>query len=68
MTERELVRFVRIAMGSASELDYELLLARDLGLLTAEEHQRLESSLICIRKMLTGLISQSHPIAPLRKS
>lgn len=27
----ELARFVRIAMGSASELDYHLLLSRDLG-------------------------------------
>ena len=30
-TSNELARFVRIAMGSASELDYHLLLCRDLG-------------------------------------
>lgn len=30
-TSAELARFVRIAMGSASELDYHLLLCRDLG-------------------------------------
>lgn len=31
----EFARFLRIAMGSASELDYHLLLARDLNLLSA---------------------------------
>lgn len=32
--EAELARFLQIAMGSASELEYHLLLARDLNLLT----------------------------------
>jgi four helix bundle protein len=32
-TSAELARFVKIAMGSASELDYHLLVCRDLGLL-----------------------------------
>ncbi len=34
---------VQIAMGSASELEYHLLLARDLGLLSMLDHQRLEA-------------------------
>lgn len=55
-SERELVRFARIAMGSASELDYELLLAHGLGLLTTEQHQKLEASLVCVRKMLTSFV------------
>jgi len=32
-TDNELARFVRIALGSASELDYHLVLCRDLCLL-----------------------------------
>ena len=32
--EAELARFMLIAMGSASELEYHLLLLRDLGYLT----------------------------------
>ena len=32
-SEAELARFLQIAMGSASEVEYELLLARDLGFL-----------------------------------
>lgn len=51
-TSTELARFVRIAMGSASELDYQLVLCRDLGYLTADSFQRLSESLIEVRKML----------------
>ncbi len=32
-TETEFARFLQIAMGSASEVQYDLLLARDLGFL-----------------------------------
>ena len=37
----EFGRFLQIAMGSASELEYHLLLARDLELLKLLEYQRL---------------------------
>ena len=44
-------RFVQIAMGSASELDYLLRLARDLGYL--QGHEGLTTELSEIRRMLT---------------
>ncbi len=44
-------RFVQIAMGSASELDYLLLLATDLGYL--QSHESLTDELSQIRRMLT---------------
>ena len=53
----ELARFCDIAAGSASELDYQLQLARDLGYLSEATHAKLESQLNEIRRMLTGLIS-----------
>jgi four helix bundle protein len=56
-TTPELARFVRIAMGSASELDYHLLLAHDLGYLQPEEHQRLCAELTRIRKMPASLLT-----------
>lgn len=52
----EFHRFAQIAMGSACELDYHLLLARDLGYLSPENHQVLEDALTEIRRMLTGLV------------
>lgn len=48
-------RFVRIAMGSASEVDYLILLAADLGYVTPGEHQKLEQGVTQVRRMLTGL-------------
>ena len=54
-SDGEMARFVQIAMGSAAELSYHFLLARDLGLLTGIEHTKLEDELNTIMKMLCGL-------------
>ena len=52
----ELGRFLQIAMGSASELEYHVLLARDLGLLKSLDYQRLSEEVIEIKRMLASLI------------
>ena len=51
----EMGRFVLIAMGSASELECHLLLARDLGFVTQDEHARLQDRLTEVRRMLFAL-------------
>ena len=56
-TSSELARFVRIAMGSASELDYHLLLSRDLGFMNSDDFTRTETGLTEVRKMLTSFLS-----------
>jgi|SRR5947209_6188422 len=56
-TSSELARFVRIAMGSASELDYRLLLARDLGFMNDADNTRMTSDLTEVRKMLTSFLN-----------
>jgi len=56
-TTPELARFVRISMGSASELDYHLLLAHDFGYLQSEEHKDLCLELTRVRKMLASLLA-----------
>jgi four helix bundle protein len=55
-TNAEMARFVRIAMGSASELDHHLLLCKDLGFLRDEDYKRTSRNLIEVRKMLKGLL------------
>jgi four helix bundle protein len=45
-----------MAMGSASELEYHLLLARDLRFLDPENHSQIESRVIEVKRMLAGLI------------
>jgi four helix bundle protein len=56
-TTAGLARFVRISMGSASELDYHLLLAKDFGYLELADHRELSNELTRIRKMLASLLS-----------
>lgn len=56
-TSAELARFVRIAMGSASELDYHLLLCRDFEFISSEQYDRTLQELTRIRKMLSRLLS-----------
>ena len=56
--DAEFARFLRIAMGSASELDYHLLLARDLGFLHKTDYERLENELREIRRMLNVFIQK----------
>jgi hypothetical protein len=52
----EFSRFLQIASGSASELDYELLLARDLAFLQDTEYGPVAKQLAELRRMLTALI------------
>ena len=44
----------RIAAGSASELEYQLLLARDLAFLEDKPYQQLTGEVSEIRQMLAG--------------
>jgi four helix bundle protein len=45
-------------MGSASEVEYDLLVARDLGFLNNATFQQLESDVIEVKKMVTSLIKK----------
>ncbi len=59
--EAELGRFMLIAMGSASELEYNLLLARDLGYLDAQDYQELSREAGEVKRMLSTLITRVRP-------
>ena len=51
-------RFLRIARGSAVELEYHLLLARDLGFLRDLDFKKLEHEVDETQRMLTALIQR----------
>ena len=54
--DSELGRFLQIAMGSASELEYHLLLARDLEVIKSLDYERLSSEVTEVKRMLASLI------------
>jgi four helix bundle protein len=54
----EFAHFLSIAMGSASELEYQLLLTRDLGLLNQSDYDQLEPALIEVKRMLNSFVQK----------
>jgi four helix bundle protein len=56
--DAELSRFLQIAMGSASELEYHLLLARDLNLLNSSDYEHLANGVTEVKRMLTSFIQK----------
>ena len=54
----ELLYFLNVAMGSASELQYHLLLARDLCLLKNNAYKELPDALTEVKQKLTSLVKK----------
>jgi four helix bundle protein len=54
--ERDFARFLSIAGGSASEVEYQLLLARDLGYLPEKLHRPLDAQINEVKRMLNSFI------------
>lgn len=57
-SDAEFARFAQISMGSASELEYQLLLAYDLKFLKQDSYQQLNSSLNEVQRMLNAFIKK----------
>lgn len=57
-SDAEFARFLQIAIGSASELEYHLLLARNLNLLRQVEYEQLDQEITDIKRMLTSFIQK----------
>jgi len=66
--QNEFSRFLQIAFGSACEVEYQLLLSRDLGLISGEEHDAIIANLLDVKRMLNGLLKRVRrdvrPLAP----
>lgn len=54
-TDRDFAKFVQIAIGSASELEYHLHFAADSNLISQEEFAARQQEVVEVRKMLIGL-------------
>jgi four helix bundle protein len=54
----EFGRFLQVAMGSASELEYHLLLAHDLHYLGEEAFNQLSGDVVEVKRMLASLLGK----------
>ena len=57
-SELELARFLSIAAGSASEAEYQLILARDLGYLSPKAREDLDTQVNEVERMLNSFIQK----------
>ena len=55
-SDRELGRFLSIAMGSANELEYHLILAHDLRYISVGVYSDVEEKLNEVKRMLSGFL------------
>jgi len=63
-TRPELARFCRIACGSLNELEYHLLLSRDLRYFDEKPHRVLAGRIVGLRRMLTRFIQSLGATSP----
>ena len=57
-SDAELKRFLTIASGSISELEYQVLLSKDISYLPLNIYQELTTEIIEIRKMIYAFIQK----------
>lgn len=57
-SKKEYVQFLRIALGSSTELETQVMLSKDLGLIKESDYTRISLLLIEVIKMLTVLIKK----------
>lgn len=57
-SQADLGRFIQISFGSASEAQYQLILARDLGYVHADEWQHLDDRISEVKRMLSALLKK----------
>jgi len=57
-SDRDFARFLGYALGSATELEYHIMVARDVGAILRNDAASLLSQVIEVKKMLRGLIDR----------
>ena len=55
-SQRELARYLQMALSSATELEYHLLLAHDLAYLASSRYVRVRSQVQEVKRMLTSFL------------
>ncbi len=62
-TDADFARFIQVAMGSASETEYQLILARDLDFLTKDSYEKLHNDVEEVKRMLASLLKTLRAVS-----
>ena len=57
-TQREFARFLRFALNSSSELEYHLIIARDINVISVGDFKSLSHQTHEVARMLHGLLNR----------
>jgi len=57
-TQRQFARFLNIAFGSASELEYQIILSKDLEFLDKKRFKELPQNVTEVKRMLSSLLKK----------
>ena len=67
-SDHEFARFLKIAIGSTSELEYHAILGKDTGRISADDFDSVVAQLTDVRKMLSGLLARLRTANPRHNS
>jgi four helix bundle protein len=56
-SDREFARFVKIAIGSLTELESHLIIGQELGIISQDDYVPIIDRLIAVARKLTGLLT-----------
>lgn len=56
LSRPELARFLRVALGSAAELECHLMMSKDLSFLDPADYASISSAVEEVRRMIVGLL------------
>lgn len=57
-SNQDYARFLQIAMGSAYELDYQLLLSKDLGYINTSKYDEINAKIDSAKRQLAALLQK----------
>ncbi|MGH7655332.1 MAG: four helix bundle protein, partial [Gemmatimonadaceae bacterium] len=63
LTDADFAKFVQIAVGSSSELEYHLQFACDTALIHRAEFEARQAEIVEVRRMMIGLLKKLRPAA-----
>jgi four helix bundle protein len=61
-SDKDFARFLGISFGSASELEYLMLLVKDLDYISIEDYQLFQQEIVSIKKQLYHLINKINAV------